>query len=144
MKKNIFTLILVIALPFTLHAKEKAKQPAAAAAPSVDFISPKDGETVKSPFVVKMKVTGMKIKKAGEPGTNKTGHHHLLINSGWIEKGQAVPVSENHLHYGKGQTEAKLTLEPGDYILTMQFADSKHLSYGQEMSKTIRVKVEKK
>lgn len=111
---------------------------------SVDFASLKNNQEVKSPFKVKMKVEGMKIRPAGEDVTDKTsGHHHLLINRGAIPAGQPIPTDAAHIHFGKGQTEHELTLEPGDYTLTLQFADGAHLSYGPELSKSIQVKVKK-
>lgn len=108
--------------------------------PHVYFIAPKDGATVKSPFVVKFGVEGMKVHKADEvvPGT---GHHHLIVNAGSITKGQPIPKDEQHLHFGDGATETKLKLRPGEYTLTLQFGDGSHVSYGQEMSATIRIKV---
>jgi len=52
-----------------------------------------------------------------------------------------VPTDATHLHFGKGQTETEVTLPPGQYALTMQFANGAHQSYGPEMSKTIHVTV---
>jgi Domain of unknown function (DUF4399) len=65
----------------------------------------------------------------------------LLINLAPIAAGQAVPFSPVHLHFGKGQTEADVTLAPGTYKLTAQFANGEHLSYGPVMSSTITVTV---
>jgi len=113
---------------------------AQAAEPSVSFTAPMDGAVVTSPFDVKFAVTGMEVKPAGEMAAN-TGHHHLLINTGPIAKGAPIPMDDTHLHYGKGQTEAKVTLPPGKYKLTMQFADGAHQSYGPAMSKTINITV---
>jgi len=45
------------------------------------------------------------------------------------------------VHFGKGQTEAEVKLPPGNYKLTMQFADGFHLSYGKDMSATINIAV---
>jgi len=113
---------------------------AQAADPSVSFTAPMNGATVSSPFDVKFAVYGMEVKPAGEMAPN-TGHHHLLINTGPIAKGVSIPMDDTHLHYGKGQTEAKITLPPGKYKLTMQFADGAHQSYGPAMSKTIDITV---
>jgi hypothetical protein len=113
---------------------------AQAAEPSVSFTAPMDGAVVTSPFDVKFAVTGMEVKPAGEMAPN-TGHHHLLINTGPIAKGAPIPMDDTHLHYGKGQTEAKVTLPPGKYKLTMQFADGAHQSYGPALSKTINITV---
>lgn len=106
--------------------------------PKVSFGSPKEGETVPGTFTVKMQITGMKIKKAGVLDVG-TGHHHLIVDGAAIPKGQVVPKDETNIHYGGGETTAKLTLKPGPHTLTLQFADGNHLSYGPELSQTIKV-----
>jgi hypothetical protein len=111
-----------------------------AMAQSVSFVEPADGATVTSPFKVKFAVSGMDVKPAGDM-SDKTGHHHLLINTGSIPAGQVIPMDATHLHFGKGQTETEVKLPPGHYALTMQFANGAHISYGPEMSKTIQVDV---
>ena len=106
----------------------------------VFFVEPKDGAQVKSPVKVAMGVAGMTIKPSG--GVVKgTGHHHIIINGGSMRKGKVIPTDAMHPHYGKGQTEASLKLAPGDYTLTMQFADGLHRSYGKKWSATISIKV---
>lgn len=107
---------------------------------SVHFVEPADGATVSSPFKVRFAVDGMEVRPAGDMAAN-TGHHHLLINDGWIKATQPVPADATHIHYGKGQTETEVTLPPGNYTLTMQFANGLHQSYGEPMSKTIKVTV---
>ncbi|WP_256081741.1 DUF4399 domain-containing protein [Massilia sp. YIM B04103] len=111
-----------------------------AAAQSVSFVEPVDGATVSSPFKVKFAVSGMEVKPAGEMAAN-TGHHHLLINGESMKAGESIPFDDNHLHFGKGQTEAEVKLPPGKYKLTMQFANGAHQSYGAGLSKTISVTV---
>ena len=111
---------------------------------SVDFDSIKEGQLFKSPFKIKMKVTGVKLRPSGEDLQDTTsGHHHLLINAGPIAAGQVIPTDETHLHFGKAQTETELNLKPGDYTLTLQFANGSHLSYGPELSKSVHIKVTK-
>jgi hypothetical protein len=70
-----------------------------------------------------------------------SGHHHLLINQTFIEQGSTIPADQNHIHFGKGQTETELNLSPGNYKLTLQFADGYHRSYGKALSKTIQIEV---
>ena len=111
-----------------------------ALAQSVDFIEPKDGATVTSPFKLVFAVTGMTVKPAGDMTVN-TGHHHLLINADDIPSGMVIPVDDAHKHYGKGQTETEVRLPPGKYRLTMQFANGAHQSYGPQLSKSIDVVV---
>ena len=52
-----------------------------------------------------------------------------------------IETSKAHVHFGKGQTEASIKLAPGDYKLTMQFADGLHCSYGKKWAPTISIKV---
>lgn len=111
-----------------------------AAAQSVDFTEPKNGAVVSSPFKVKFAVTGMDVKPAGTMDSN-TGHHHLLINGDSMKVGESIPFDETHMHFGKGQTETEVTLPPGTYKLTMQFANGAHQSYGPGLSKSITVTV---
>jgi len=106
----------------------------------VFFSEPKDGAEIKGPVKVVMVVEGMEVKPAGEV-VEGTGHHHILINKDFIPPGQVIPTDDAHRHFGKGETEAVLDLPPGDYKLTLQFADGLHRSYGKELSATINIKV---
>jgi hypothetical protein len=102
--------------------------PILGAAQGVDFIYPKDGDTVEPTFWAKFSVSGLELVPATDvrPGT---GHHHLFIN--------AVDIEEN----GEGQSEAEVFLQPGKYKLTLQFGDSAHRSYGAAFRKTISINV---
>ncbi len=108
--------------------------------PSVDFVNLKDGDQVSNPFKVIFKVSGLNIAPAGELKEG-SGHHHLLINQTYIDKGITIPADESHLHFGKGQTETELYLNSGTYTLTLQFADGYHRSYGKTLSKMIKIEV---
>lgn len=114
--------------------------PAFAETQGVEFVNLREGDVVSSPFKVKFAVTGMSLAPAGDSTVN-TGHHHLIINSEGIATGELVPADERHLHFGKGQTETEVTLPPGNYKLTMQFANGLHQSYGEGMRKTIQITV---
>jgi Domain of unknown function (DUF4399) len=109
----------------------------------VSFAEPKDGAEIKGPVKVVMRVEGMKIQPAGEV-VEGTGHHHILINKDFFPPGQVIPTDDTHRHYGKGDTEAVLDLPPGDYKLTLQFADGLHRSYGKDLSATINIRVASK
>lgn len=129
---------LALAFATTAHAAD-ASQPAAAA-PGVYIVAPADGATVSSPFKVQFGVKGMAVAPAGTV-VEGTGHYHLLINTTVIPKGDVIPADEKHLHFGKGQTETELKLDPGTYKLTVLFADGLHKSYGDGMSASINVTV---
>lgn len=108
---------------------------------SVYFVQPEDGAVLSSPVIVEFGVEGMEVEPAGELALDK-GHHHIIINGDFIEKGVVVPNDETHIHYGQGQLSDTLDLEPGNYTLTMQFADGLHNSYGEQLSATVSITVE--
>ncbi len=106
----------------------------------VFFKNINSGDTVNSPFIVEMGVRTMTIKPAGElePGT---GHHHLIIDKGFMKYGEIIPMDKQHLHYGKGDTVAEISLPPGEHKLTLQFANGMHMSYGEQFSNEINIYV---
>jgi hypothetical protein len=108
----------------------------------VYFKNLKDGQTVKSPFKVEMGIDGLKLDTAG-PIVAASGHHHLLIDAGdSIPAGQVVPKDEHHKHFGKAQSDTEVTLPPGKHVLTLQYADGIHRSYGSKLATTITVTVQ--
>ena len=115
---------------------------------SVFFVNPKDGATVKSPVKIEFGLTGMELTEAAnaeKKDCQTCGHHHIIVGHGVIPKHDVIKDSpkDGYYHYGKAQTSAEITLPPGKHKLTMQFADANHISYGQAMSQTITVTVEK-
>lgn len=118
-----------------------APLPAVPAGAKVFFKNLKNGETVKSPVKVEMGVEGLKLDTAGAIMAG-TGHHHLLIDAGdSIPAGQVVPKDSTHLHFGKAQSTAEVKLSPGKHVLTLQFADGIHRSYGSQLATSINVTV---
>ncbi len=107
----------------------------------VFFKWPRDGATQASPVYIDMGLEGMMIEPAG-PVKEGYGHHHILINQTHWPKGSVIPTSDSTLHYGKGQTDVSLDLLPGEYLLTLQFADGVHTSFGKEMANSITIIVE--
>ena len=107
----------------------------------VFFKWPKDGSTVASPVFIDMGVEGMLIEPAGVVKEG-FGHHHILINQKYWPKGEVIPTSDSTLHYGKGQTDASIELDPGKYVISLQFADGVHVSFGEEMAESIEINVE--
>ncbi len=105
------------------------------------FISPRDGETVAGPVTVRFGLRGMGISPAGLAMEN-TGHHHLLIDAPPPAFHLPIPADANHVHFGKGQTEAQLTLAPGRHTLQLLLADHVHLPHDPPvLSKPITVTV---
>lgn len=105
------------------------------------FNSPKDGETVTGPVTVRFGLRGMGIAPAGV-AIEKTGHHHLLIDAAPPAFNMPVPADANHVHFGKGQTEAQVTLAPGRHTLQLLLADHLHIPHDPPiLSKPITVTV---
>jgi len=92
------------------------------------IISPVDGETVSNPVTVRFGLRGMGIAPAGIAMEN-TGHHHLLIDAEPPPFNLPVPADANHVHFGKGQTEATVTLAPGRHRLQLLLADHLHVPH---------------
>ena len=92
------------------------------------FISPKNGETVASPVTVRFGLRGMGVAPAGMAMEN-TGHHHLLVDSALPPLDRPIPADAQHVHFGKGQTEASVTLAPGSHRLQLLLADHLHIPH---------------
>jgi hypothetical protein len=97
----------------------------------VYFVEPQAGAVVSGPVKVVMGVKGIEIAPAG---TEKpaTGHHHILIDTD-VPTGEAaenpLPADDNVKHFGKGQTEATLTLSPGLHTLQLAVGDGNHVPH---------------
>jgi hypothetical protein len=96
---------------------------------TVYFQTPKDGDTVSSPFTVRFGLKGIGVAPAGVTAPN-TGHHHLLIDMATPpDFNAALPVTENIRHFGGGQTETELTLPPGKHTLQLVLGDALHIPH---------------
>ncbi|MES2838988.1 MAG: DUF4399 domain-containing protein [Pseudomonadota bacterium] len=109
------------------------------------FTNLKDGDQIETPFVAKFGLTGgWGLAPIAQPGRARSGHHHLLVNRDLpLNFKEALPFNEQYIHFGKGQMESVLTLEPGTYTLRMLLADQKHLPHFV-FSKPTRITVTRK
>lgn len=93
------------------------------------IVSPADGATVKSPVTVVFGLSGMGVAPAGVQFEN-AGHHHLLIDTSLpADLGMPLPATESIVHFGKGQTEASITLKPGKHTLQLVLGDHMHIPF---------------
>ncbi|HIC43805.1 MAG TPA: DUF4399 domain-containing protein [Sulfurimonas sp.] len=133
------TLLLVVCLflPLSLFAGETPSPEGAKAY----FIDLKDGETVKSPFLVRFGLNeqmGIAPALADWPDT---GHFHLLIDKKPPNPNR--PISNKNLHLHRGQTEATVELSKGMHTLQIVMGDYSHIPHNPPvMSERISVKVE--
>jgi hypothetical protein len=114
----------VVILPFAAQAQTEAAPDAKAY-----IISPQNGERVKSPFTVRFGLRGMGVTHAGDTAKN-LGHHHLLVDVAEpLDSKEPIPTGRKHLHFGTGQTETELNLEPGKHILQLVLGDAEHKQF---------------
>lgn len=91
----------------------------------VYFIEPADRAEVEGPVRVVFGLRGMGVAPAGVEAP-RTGHHHLLIDAELEDPDAPIPSDERHRHFGAGQTETVLELEPGTYTLQLVLGDHLH------------------
>ena len=97
--------------------------------PRVYFENISDGNSLTSPINIGFGIRGYKVIPAGNVG-ERMGYHHLLINENSVAGGVVIPNDNNHIHFGGGETQTELNLSPGSYVITLQFAEGLHKSYG--------------
>jgi Domain of unknown function (DUF4399) len=108
------------------------------------IIWPADGQVISGGKLwVRMGLKNMGVAPAGV-STPDTGHHHLLVDVDPPPSDQPIPNDRNHLHFGGGQTEARLTdLPPGEHTLQMIMGDAEHYPHNPPiMSEKITIIVE--
>ncbi|MEM6681074.1 MAG: DUF4399 domain-containing protein [Pseudomonadota bacterium] len=141
--------LVISVLPITAGANEFLAWPATKGA-YVYFVNLKDGAKVTSPVLVQMGLSGMGIAPAGTEREG-TGHHHILLDRPALGQGPdgeeewlySLPADENHIHFGGGQSETRLDLQPGQHSLQLVFGDMNHTPFGPQMvSKVITITVE--
>jgi hypothetical protein len=107
----------------------------------VYILWPYDGSVVHGAFWVRMGLTDAGIAPAGVEKP-RTGHHHLIIDSPLPPLDQEIPNDRNHLHFGLGQTEARLELPPGRHTLQLLLGDENHVPHQPPLySKPITITV---
>ena len=125
------------------QAQSAPPQTASPNGAKVYFINLKDGQDVTSPFLVQFGLAGMGVAPVGVEKAN-TGHHHLLIDAtlSGDQLKQPIAMDDTHRHFGGGQTEALITLPPGQHKLQLVLGDWSHIPHAPPvMSDVITVTV---
>lgn len=94
----------------------------------VYFITPSDGEEVRSPVTVRFGLSGMGVSPAGHDKSG-TGHHHLVVDGPLPPPNLPIPKSAQYRHFGGGQTQTTLELEPGRHTLQLVLGDHLHIPH---------------
>ena len=140
-----FPLVFSALLAAGLYAGTDATMAGPTAAPAnaqVYFIWPHDGTVINGgKFWVRMGLRNMGIAPKGTDVPN-TGHHHLLIDTDLPPMTEPIPNDRNHLHFGAGETEARVELPPGTHTLQLLLGDKDHIPFAPPvMSKKITITV---
>ncbi|NML96709.1 DUF4399 domain-containing protein [Paraburkholderia sp. RP-4-7] len=93
------------------------------------IIWPSDGAVIHGGKLwVRMGLRNMGVCPKGVAVPN-TGHHHLLIDTDLPPLDQEIPSDRNHLHFGAGETDARIELPPGKHTLQLILGDQNHVPH---------------
>jgi len=85
---------------------------------------PQNGAVIKGGFWYRFGLRNMGVTHAGDSYPN-SGHHHLLIDVNEpLNPNEPLPQDKSHLHFGAGQTEARIELPPGKHTLQLVLGDA--------------------
>lgn len=99
----------------------------------VYFIGLEDGDTVSSPVTIRFGLENAGIAPAGVHREG-TGHHHLLVDVTDLATDRPIPSDAQNIHFGGGQTQTELELEPGEHTLQLVLGDWKHQPHDSVVS----------
>ena len=120
-------MLIVTVASVPTHAQAQGKSAAKDAA--LYFIWPQNGALLKNGFWCRFGLRGMGVTHAGDDFPN-SGHHHLLVDVNEpLNINEPIPQDKNHLHFGAGQTEARIELPPGRHTLQLVLGDAKHYPF---------------
>lgn len=137
---------VIVDAPATVAASSESAAPtfkrkSSPAGARAYFIGLSDGSVLSPNPIIRFGLTGMGVAPAGVDKPN-TGHHHLLIDASPLNMDRPIPNDFNHLHFGAGQTEAKVTLPLGWHTLQLVLGDENHMPFDPPiMSEQIKVLV---
>lgn len=131
--------ILCLVAGFSAYA-ERTPAPQDA---EVYIIWPSDGAVIRGGKLwVRMGLRGAGVAPRGADMPN-VGHHHLIIDTELPSFDEPIPSNRNYLHFGGGQTEARLEgLSPGRHTLQLLMGDHDHIPHDPPLfSKRITINV---
>jgi len=129
MMRMAFAVAMGVLLTAPALAQEPAKSKSAPQGVRLYIIWPKDGQVISGgKFWLRMGLKGMGVAPAQVAWPN-AGHHHVLVDVEPPPLDEPIPNDRNHLHFGKGQTEARIELPPGKHTLQLMLGDEKHIPF---------------
>ena len=129
--------LVISALALSVAACGGADAPPAsstsgAGAGKVFFVSPKNGDTIKSMATIEFGSTGVTVA-AVPPGELKPEqvrpgmiHYHLGVDTDCLPAGTVIPKADPWIHFGDGKKVIEAQLTPGPHRLAVQAGDDMH------------------
>jgi Domain of unknown function (DUF4399) len=103
-----------------------------AGAGKVFFVSPKNGDTIKTMATIEFGSTGVTVA-AVPPGELKPEqvragmiHYHLGVDTDCLPAGTIIPKADPWVHFGDGKNVIEAQLTPGAHRLAVQAGDDMH------------------
>ena len=110
--------------------------------PRLYFIEPANDSVHEGSVHIKFGLQDFGVAPAGLDYPN-SGHHHLIINAPLPDLSLPIPADFNYRHFGAGQTEAVVKLEPGTYKLQLLLGNYLHIPHQEALySDVITITVE--
>lgn len=93
------------------------------------IIWPKNGQVIEGGKLwLRMGLRNMGVAPANVKWPD-TGHHHVLVDTDLPPPGEPIPNDRNNLHFGNGQSEARIELPPGRHTLQLVLGDHDHFPF---------------
>jgi hypothetical protein len=108
---------------------------------SVTLTSPVDGASVAGGVPLEMTAQGVTIEEAGEVHDG-AGHFHVIADAPCVAEGESIVRDADHVHFGAGQSEGVIYLEPGTHELCLQVGNGVHVALDITDSITIDVGID--
>ena len=112
----------------------------------VFFVSPKNGDTVKSPVRFEFGSENYQVAAVPEGEVKEvragTGHFHLGVDQDCLPAGQEIPRGQpDWVHFGTGNNNIEMNLTPGQHKFAVQMGDDLHRTV-EGLCETITVNVQ--
>lgn len=126
------SLIAALALSVVACSESAPSGGAATGARRVFFVSPKNGDTIKSMSTIEFGSSGVTVG-AVPPGELKPEqvraniiHYHLGVDTDCLPDGVVIPKADPWIHFGDGKNVIEMQLKPGSHRLAVQAGDDMH------------------
>ena len=121
--------ILLSLLPVLFAGAANAQGKAAPKDAVLYFVWPQNGAVIKGGFWCRFGLRNMGVTHAGDDYPN-AGHHHLFVDvSEPLNPNEPIASDKSHMHFGAGQTEARIELPPGKHTLQLVLGDAAHYPF---------------